>query len=121
MDNVNCKNFNAKEVDLKKVLEDGYQSAIVSTLIPLSYEYTCRLIEAGFKKILIEKPGAINANELKDLKNKAEEAGVKMSINYHRNFDPRVAKLLVDIEGMASQGYKLDYVSVFSCDKALGP
>lgn len=63
----------------------------------------------------------MNAQELKDLKLKAEEAGVAMTINYHRWFDPRIAKLLTDIKDLVSQGYKLDYVSSFSCDKALGP
>ena len=42
-------------------------------------------------------------------------------INYQRSFDPRVAALLADIAQRNEAGYKLDYVSVFSCDKAQPP
>ena len=70
---------------------------------------------------MIEKPGSVNAAELTALAKKAEDAGVTMMINYQRSFDPRVAALLVDIEQRNEAGFKLDYVSVFSCDKAVPP
>lgn len=79
------------------------------------------MIDAGFKRIMVEKPGSTNSAELEKLATKAEAAGVTMMINYQRSFNDKVAKLLKDIQSMKSKGYQLDYVSVFSCDKAQPP
>lgn len=55
------------------------------------------------------------------LAKKAEDAGVVMMIDYQRTSDPRIAALLADVGQRKEAGFKLDYVSVFSCDKAVPP
>jgi predicted dehydrogenase len=78
-------------------------------------------LDAGYERILIEKPGSENSEDLEKLIIKAEEKGITMYINYQRSFDTRVAELFVNIRKMVSEGYSLDYVSVYSCDKEQPP
>lgn len=42
-------------------------------------------------------------------------------MNYQRTLDPLLADKLKEIETKKSEGFQLDYVSIYSCDKAQPP
>lgn len=79
------------------------------------------MLDSGFIRILIEKPGALLSEQLESLIKKAETKGVTMYINYQRSFDDRLNKLFLKVAELIQDGYFLDYVSVYSCDKAWPP
>ena len=62
-------------------------------------------MEAGFKRVLLEKPGSTNSDDLEKLVNMAEEKGVTMYINYQRSFDERINALYAKIKQKISEGY----------------
>lgn len=55
------------------------------------------MLDAGFIRILIEKPGALHSEQLETLIEKAKQKGVVMYINYQRQFDDRLSKLFLKI------------------------
>lgn len=46
------------------------------------YPHTDKILDAGFERIMVEKPGSLNSTELEKLADKADEKGVTMYINY---------------------------------------
>lgn len=73
---------------LKKNLEKRKppHTAIVAVSFNQLSDAATRLINAGTKKILLEKPGALNLKEIKDLNLLAREKGAKVWIGYNRRF-----------------------------------
>jgi predicted dehydrogenase len=67
-------NFNAKECDEAEPAKQGYKYAVVAVPADkMVFERTMRVLEAGYERVLIEKPGAMNPEELEILIKKAEE------------------------------------------------
>lgn len=60
--------------------------AIVSVGVEALFETTKILLEYGVKKILVEKPGAMNVEQFKILQNLAEEKNANIFIAYNRRF-----------------------------------
>lgn len=79
--------------------------AIVAVGVEKLYEVCNRLIDYGIKKILLEKPGGINLNEIRELKNKARDQRVKIILGYNRRFYSSVfaaKKIIEEDEGVKS-------------------
>lgn len=55
--------FSSKD-DLKELVKDGYESCIISIPETIAPRETIRAMEAGFKKILLDKPGAASSSDL---------------------------------------------------------
>jgi predicted dehydrogenase len=115
------KNFNAKEAAHADCVADGYKVAVVALPDHMLFPHCDKILDAGFERIMVEKPGALNSADLEKLAVKAEEKGITMYINYQRSFDDRISQLLGQIRDMCASGYTLDYVSVYSCDKSQPP
>jgi predicted dehydrogenase len=60
--------------------------AVVCTPVEKLFLCTKSLINLGFKKILVEKPGALNVSDLEELKNLANASSCKVFIAYNRRF-----------------------------------
>jgi predicted dehydrogenase len=67
--------------------------AIVCTPIETLYDCTKYLIEQGFKRILLEKPGALDTDELIELEKNAYAKNSNVSIAYNRRFFSSVTHL----------------------------
>lgn len=67
--------------------------AIVAVNIQNLYSVTKILIDAGVSKILVEKPGAVTVEQLKDLRKNAEKYQTEIFIAYNRRFYSSVRKL----------------------------
>lgn len=70
----------------------NYSHAIVASSVDALYNNTKLLLKKGFKKILLEKPGGKNPEEIKDLAERAEEAGADVLLAYNRRFYASVRK-----------------------------
>ena len=64
------------------------------------YPHTDKILDAGFTRIMVEKPGSLNSVDLEKLAKKGEEKGVTMYIDYQRSFDERVSALFDKIRDM---------------------
>lgn len=67
--------------------------AVVCTPIETLFSCTKSLINFGFKKILVEKPGALNVSDLEELKNLADASSCEVFIAYNRRFFSSVQHL----------------------------
>jgi predicted dehydrogenase len=122
VENPNCtKNFNAKEAQHTDVTSEGYKVGIIALPDNMLFAHTDKILDAGYERLMIEKPGSMNSADLEKLINKAAEKGVTFYINYQRSFDVRLSELFTNIRKLVAEGYQLDYVSVYSCDKAQPP
>ncbi len=95
----------------RPVLSYGMQQALQSLPIPdcaivaVSFEQLCNvslaLIEAGVKRILLEKPGGLNAGELQKIASAAALKGAEVVIAYNRRFyaATRAARELMEEDG----------------------
>ena len=115
------KSYLAKEVDYATVIADGYDVCVVSLPDTMLFDHTKRIMEAGFKRILLEKPGSTNSDDLQKLVNMAEEKDIPMFINYQRSFDERINALYQKIKQKVSEGYQLVYALSSSSDKEVPP
>lgn len=68
------------------------QSAIVAVNGNKLYEVTKLLIEAGVKKILVEKPGGILLEEIQELISTVDKNGTRVFVAYNRRFYSSVKK-----------------------------
>lgn len=78
------KNYNAKEAAHADCVADGYKVALVALPDTMLYPHTDKILDAGFERIMIEKPGSLNSGDLEKLAIKAEEKGITMYIDYQR-------------------------------------
>ncbi len=69
------------------------EKAIVASSIDSLKSNVEYLLKNGVRKILLEKPGGISANELIDLNNQVKSAGAEVLIAYNRRFYSSVRKL----------------------------
>ena len=74
-------NFNCKE-DLSKLVEDGYDSCVISIPEPVTAREAIRAMEAGFKKILLDKPGATSSSELFKVLKASQKHKTEVFMNY---------------------------------------
>lgn len=66
--------------------EAGVKFAIVAVSVEELSETAINLMNFGVRKILLEKPAGLNAEEIKLVRNKSEETGTKIIIAYNRRF-----------------------------------
>ena len=66
----------------------GFNLAIVSLPETVISATVDQMLDSGmYSRILVEKPGATNSKDLRDLCTKGEQMGVNLYINYQRAFD----------------------------------
>ena len=78
-------------------MADGYTVALIAVPDNISYEQTDKVLDAGFIRVMCEKPASTNSELLTKLIQKAEAKGVTCYINYQRTFDDRIQKLLKQV------------------------
>ncbi len=86
------------EAFLKGTETDNFETAIVAVPILKLSETTDLLLNAGIKKILVEKPGAICRHELEKTSATAKKKNAKVYIAYNRRFYSSTAKAKEIIE-----------------------
>lgn len=77
------------------------ESVIVSVGVEQLYNTAMQLLEFGVKNILVEKPGGLVLNEIKQLKNYGKENNAEIYIAYNRRFYSSVIKAreLIELDG----------------------
>jgi len=84
--------------DHRVVLADpAVQAVVVATLNASLAPLALAAVQAG-KHVLVEKPGALNAAQLRQLRDAAQSAGVRVRLGYNHRFHPalRKARALLD-------------------------
>ncbi len=84
--------------DHRVLLADpAVQAVIVATLNASLAPLALAAVQAG-KHVLVEKPGALNAAQLRRLQDAAQSAGVRVRLGYNHRFHPalRKARALLD-------------------------
>ena len=66
--------------------------AIVAVSVEELAETAIRLMQSGIRNILLEKPAGLNIDEIKRVRDKAEETGSRTVIGYNRRFYSSVLK-----------------------------
>lgn len=77
-------NFNAKEQKPEACVEKGFLVALVSLPDFMLFPHTDKILDAGFSRVMVEKPGSMKSEDLEKLVAKAESKGITMYINYQR-------------------------------------
>lgn len=121
IENKDCDDNFVGKVSYSEPFSKGYKVAVVALPDKMCFAHCKEMIETGYERLMVEKPGCQNADELSKLVALAAEKNVTFYINYQRSFDPKVAKLLNEIKQKTADGYQLEYCSVYSCDKAQPP
>jgi len=116
--------------DLKTALNDkAIQAVLVSTLNSSLVPIAIDAVRAG-KHVLIEKPGALNASELKTLLAEANKTGVKVRVSYNHRYHPALQKArdlfiqgalgqLMFIRGRYGHGGRIGYDTEWRANPAL--
>ena len=68
-------------------------ATIVAVQVDLLKDITLKLIQYGVRKLLVEKPGGLTSNEIKELAQTAHQNQVEIFIAYNRRFYASVIKL----------------------------
>ena len=68
-------------------------ATIVAVQVDLLKDITLKLIQYGVRKLLVEKPGGLTSNEIKELAKTAHQNQVEIFIAYNRRFYASVIKL----------------------------
>jgi predicted dehydrogenase len=62
VDNDNAvKNYNAKTAAHSECVNDGFDVALVALPDHMLFDHTMKVLDSGFKRILVEKPGSQNS------------------------------------------------------------
>lgn len=79
------------------------EQAIVAVGVELLADVTIELIQAGTRRILVEKPGGLNTSEIRALQKKAVEYGAEVFVAYNRRFyaSTELARKLIAEDGGA--------------------
>jgi predicted dehydrogenase len=72
--------------------DPNIKSAIVAVSLEGLAETAIDLMDCGFQNILLEKPGGMNAEEIRRVNDKAKATGAKVWIAYNRRFYASVLK-----------------------------
>lgn len=92
----------AAVTDFHAVLADAHVDAvIVATLNAALAPITLAAVRAG-KHVLVEKPGALNAAQLRAVRDAAQKTGARIRLGYNHRYHPALqkARALVDSGGM---------------------
>lgn len=112
---------NASIDELPSLLKEGFSSVVIASPDTLLVEHTKLVVDAGFTNILLEKPGAVSSSELTLLQRYAVAKGASVKMDYQRGMDDKIHEMLSTVSARVSEGYSLDYVSIFSCDARQPP
>ena len=82
----------------KEKCETDVEFAIVAVSVEELSETAINLMDSGVRKILLEKPAGLNVEEIKLVRDKAEETETKIIIAYNRRFYASVLKAQEIIE-----------------------
>ena len=82
MANADCDDNFIGKIPYTEPFSKGYKVAIVALPDRMCFAHCKDMIEAGFERILVEKPGCKNVEELQELVAIAEKKGVTFYINY---------------------------------------
>ncbi len=116
--------------DFNDVLRDPRVTAvIVATLNAALAPITFAAVQAG-KHVLVEKPGALNAAQLKSIATVAEQRGLQVRIGYNHRYHPSLqkARALIDegalgpllfLRGRYGHGGRVGYDKEWRADPAL--
>lgn len=79
------------------------EQAIVAVGVELLADVAIELIQAGTRRILVEKPGGLNTSEIRALQKKAVEYGAEVYVAYNRRFyaSTELARKLIAEDGGA--------------------
>jgi predicted dehydrogenase len=89
----------AAVADFHTVLADARVGAvIVSTLNASLAPITLAAVRTG-KHVLVEKPGALNAAQLRTIQEAAQKTGARVRLGYNHRFHPALLKARVLIDG----------------------
>jgi predicted dehydrogenase len=89
----------AATTDYRAVLADARVGAvIVSTLNASLAPLTLAAVRAG-KHVLVEKPGALNAAQLRTIRDAAKKTGMRVRLGYNHRFHPALLKARVLVDG----------------------
>ena len=66
------KNYNAKTAAHSECVNDGYNVALVALPDHMLFDHTLKIIDAGFKRIMVEKPGSQTSEQIQTLVDKAQ-------------------------------------------------
>lgn len=89
----------------ESVCLSGIDCAIVAVSIQQLAPVTSRLIDMGIRKILLEKPGALNLSELKKIELKAVAESIDIFLAYNRRFYAsveRAREMIIEDGGVRS-------------------
>ncbi|MBT5470995.1 MAG: Gfo/Idh/MocA family oxidoreductase [Nitrospina sp.] len=94
----------------KKNRDNDIKSAIVAVNLEELSQTAIDLMECGVRDILLEKPGGINLEEIKRVKNRADATGTKVWVAYNRRFYASVLKAQeVIIEDGGVQSFHFEF------------
>ena len=117
-------------IDLTTALKDkAIQAVLISTLNGSLVPIAIDAVRAG-KHVLIEKPGALNALELKTLLAEAKKTDVKVRVSYNHRYHPALQKArelftqgalgpLMFIRGRYGHGGRIGYDTEWRANPAL--
>lgn len=109
-------NIPAETGGLKKYLKENTSlpsSAIVTVNIEQLCPVTLTLLEHGVKRILIEKPGGIDSNEIGKIVRKSEKVNAEVYVAYNRRFYSstfKAEKIIKNEGGM--QSFHFDFTEL---------
>ena len=72
--------------------QSGATQAIVAVSVEELAQTAINLMDFGIKRILLEKPAGLNREEIRHVKDKAEETGTEITVAYNRRFYSSVLK-----------------------------
>ena len=80
------------------ILAEQLDAVSIATSDPYHFEPCKEAIESGIKYLLIEKPMALNVDECEEIIRLADEYGVKISVDFHKRWDPAYNCIKTDIK-----------------------
>ncbi len=98
----------AEDVDALSMTAEPDELAILALPIALLARATERMIERGFRRIIVEKPAALRADAIERLAERCDRAGVEAWCGYNRTAYPAVIELAAraaDEGGITSCAY----------------
>lgn len=88
---------------------DDVTEAIVATPVEMLYGNVVSLLHAGVKRILVEKPGGLNKQELQTLLQMSAEKGAEVFVAYNRRFYESVLqaeRIIAEDGGISSMQFE---------------
>jgi predicted dehydrogenase len=101
-------------------LKEVPQTAIIAVSAANLAEATAQLVEAGVRRLLVEKPAALNQADAESLDVLARNAGAEVYVAYNRRFYASVeaARTLIDADG-GVLSFKFDFTEARTRIEAL--